>query len=213
MSENATELWALPGRLGPGSGQSVVPTELAHMAPREQVLLYATVFALAPDRCLEIGVMHGGGSRIIHAALSDLGRGRLIALDPGPQLRIDWATIADRAQLLIGRSPEDLGRAAELAGGTFDFVMLDGDHSIAGVRRDLDGLMKVTRPGSVILAHDAYYWEVDKAFKDAIAEGMPLIDSGFCSTTRNVVEGCTDGHAPPDGGQVAWGGLRMFVRK
>src|SRR4051812_15802958 len=47
-------LWAEPSRLK----APVVPTDLAYLSQREQVLLYAMVFGLAPRRVLEVGVMH-----------------------------------------------------------------------------------------------------------------------------------------------------------
>lgn len=200
-------VWARPGRFA-----GAVPTELAFLAPREQVLLYSLVFAAAPERCLEVGVMYGGGSRIIHAALSDLGRGRLVGLDMAPQLRIDWTTIADRATLLIGKTPGAFAEARRLAGGDFDFVFLDGDHTRAGVRRDLDGLMEVTSPGCTILAHDWYFWEVAQAFEKAVADGLPLRDSGITSTTPNVSTKEIEGKDPRTGGPIRWGGMRVFQR-
>src|SRR5690606_4468924 len=60
-------LWRRPGRL------KVLETSHAQMLPRERLYLYSTVFALAPERCLEIGVSQGGSSQIIHAALPALG--------------------------------------------------------------------------------------------------------------------------------------------
>jgi hypothetical protein len=49
------------------------------MLQRERLYLYATILALAPERCLEIGVSQGGSTRIIHATLQDLSRGRPVA--------------------------------------------------------------------------------------------------------------------------------------
>jgi predicted O-methyltransferase YrrM len=174
--------------------------------PREQVLLYAIVFASGPERCLEIGVKHGGGSRIIHAALTDLGRGRLIGLDPAPDLKFDWAEIADRASLLVGKSPDDLGRAADLAGGPFDFVFLDGDHCASGVDRDFEGLAAVTRPGAMILCHDAYYEGVSAGIANAIARGLPFQDRGLLARTPHPLVHETLNTLD------TWGGMRLLER-
>src|SRR5262249_48364174 len=94
----------------------------AQLAARERVYLYATVFAQAPARALEIGVAQGGSSMLIHAALSDLSQGRLVSIDPEPDLAYDWELLADRATLLVGESPRDLARAMDVAGGPFEFV-------------------------------------------------------------------------------------------
>src|SRR5262249_52575667 len=81
-------LWAWP------AGLDVIDTCKAQMLHRERLYLYATVLALAPERCLEVGVAKGGSTRIIHAALRDLGRGRLVALDPQPALADDADSLA-----------------------------------------------------------------------------------------------------------------------
>lgn len=177
----------------------------ADQKPRERVLLYALVFALAPRRCLEIGVRWGGGSRIIHAALSDLGRGVLVSVDPAPALEFDWRDIADRATLVIGASPDALPAAHETAGGDFDFVFIDGDHSEAGVAADLRGIFAVTEPGAVILLHDAFHAPVARAIEAALATGR-FTDCGMLGATRN------DGVREETGKPLTYGGVRMLRR-
>ena len=177
----------------------------ALLAWRERVYLYAVVFARAPERCLEIGVFEGYSSKIIHAALSDLGRGRLVAIDPNPKVPFDWnERIGDRATLLLGHSPEDLARAMDMVDGPFDFVFIDGFHEYEDVLADLRGIVTVTRPGSTILVHDAYYEPSRQAMDDAVAEGLPLTDCGIVCTTRS--DGTQEGRA------VCYCGFRQFVR-
>jgi predicted O-methyltransferase YrrM len=200
-------LWAPPTRLV----SDVLPTELAHLVPREQVLLYALVFAFAPERCLEIGVLHGGATRIIHAALSDLGRGCLVGIDPEPRIRIDWKTVADRTVLLTARSPEALKRAREIAGGPFDFVLLDGDHTADGARRDLEGLVDVTSPGALVLLHDAHNAEVERAVAGSLAAGLPYREAGMLARTPNRADPSA-GTDPQTGELAVWGGLQLLVR-
>lgn len=53
-----------------------------HMLPPERVLLYSTVFGVRPERCLEIGTLHGGSAVITVAALDDIGSGKLVCVDP-----------------------------------------------------------------------------------------------------------------------------------
>jgi predicted O-methyltransferase YrrM len=178
----------------------------ADQKPRERVLLYALVFALAPQRCLEIGVRWGGGSRIIHAALSDLNHGHLVSIDPEPALEFKWASIEDRATLIIGRSPEDLHRCTVAAGGLFDFVFVDGLHTEDAVRNDLRGVAEVATPGATILCHDAYHPPVQRGIDRALAEGAPFTDHGMLATTRN------DGIRVETGKTVTYGGVRMLRR-
>lgn len=181
-------------------------TAHADQKPRERVLLYSLVFALAPERCLEIGVRWGGGSRIIHAALSDLSRGVLVGLDPSPVLEFDWSELADRATLVVGGSPADLPRASEAARGLFDFVFVDGDHSEKACRADLEGLVAVTAPGAVLLLHDACHPPVDRAVTSVLVAGLPYHDCGLLATTLN------DGVHVESGKRIPFGGVRMLRR-
>jgi predicted O-methyltransferase YrrM len=178
----------------------------ADQKPRERVLLYAMVFALAPQRCLEIGVRWGGGSRIIHAALSDLNQGVLVGIDPEPALEFDWSTLADRATLIVGRSPEDLPRCVAAAGGKFDFAFIDGLHTEDAVLNDLRGVADVTTPGAVLLCHDAYHPPVQRGIDRALAEGLPFVDDAMLATTRN------DGIRVETSKPMTYGGVRMLRR-
>lgn len=177
----------------------------AHLVMRERLLLYSVVLARAPERCLEIGVAQGGSSRIIHQALEDLGQGALVSIDPKPQIDFDWNEIANRATLLYGSSPQALERAREIAGGPFDFVFVDGDHSTIGVRNDLLGLLKVTEPGATILLHDTYYPPTATGIDWVLARRRGYSDGGILSTTRNP--GIENGWH-----ETAFGGLRLLTR-
>ncbi|MEI7657949.1 MAG: class I SAM-dependent methyltransferase [Phycisphaerae bacterium] len=177
----------------------------ADQKPRERVLLYALVFALAPRHVLEIGVRWGGGTRIIHAALSDLGRGELVSIDPDPALEYDIGELGDRATLIVGASPAELPRARELTGANFDLVFVDGDHSERGVAADLKGLLDVTSPGAVVLLHDAFHAPVARAIEAALIAGG-WIDCGIVADTRNA------GVRLETGQDVVYGGVRMLRR-
>ncbi|MBL8760164.1 MAG: class I SAM-dependent methyltransferase [Phycisphaerae bacterium] len=177
----------------------------ADQKPRERVLLYALVFALAPRRCLEIGVRWGGGSRIIHAALSDLSQGVLVSIDPSPALEFDWSLIADRATLVIGSSPADLPRCRAAVDAPFDFVFIDGDHGEKSCHADLQGVADITAPGASILLHDAYHPPVDRAITRALRE-LPFADVAMPATTRN------DGLHVESGRTMTFGGVRWLRR-
>ncbi len=91
----------------------VVSSTNAQMLPRERLYLYATVFALAPERCLEIGVCEGGSSRIINAALEDLGNGSLTSVDPCLQISDAFRErLKKRVTFIEGASPDVLRRGS-----------------------------------------------------------------------------------------------------
>lgn len=191
---------ALPARM-----QQLLDAPARLLLP-ERLLVYALVRGLRPARCLEIGTNHGGSSAIICAALDDVGAGRLVCVDPAPLVPDTlWAGIAHRATLIAGPSPEVLPEAVARAGGLFDFVFVDGDHTRAGVERDIEALLGVTAPGAYLLCHDAHYLPILEAMEACVARHPGrLIDAGTLSTL-------TTAPVPRrDGTMALWGGFRLL---
>lgn len=180
----------------------------ASMTSRERLYIYASVFAKAPQRALEIGVWKGHSSRIIDAALQDLGGDRkLISIDPVPNLEFDWdETFRGRAVFLEKGSPNALPEAMDIAGGPFEFVFLDACHWYDWVRNDLRGIVGVTEPGAMIILHDAYYEPLQRAVRDALTdEQLPFTDCGIVCTTNNS--------GTEDGEEVSYCGLHLLIRR
>lgn len=185
---------------------AVVNGEQSWMTMPERLLLYALVAGLAPERTLEIGTFLGGSALIIAAALDDVDGGRMWCIDPDPRVAADdWGRIEHRATLIAEGSPEALAKAREMAGAPFDFALIDGDHSLAGVRRDIEGTLAVLADESWILFHDAHFGDVRVAIDEAVAARRgELHDAGMLS-----------GHSTVDENGVVWGGLRLlrFTRR
>ncbi|HEY2480212.1 MAG TPA: class I SAM-dependent methyltransferase [Solirubrobacterales bacterium] len=174
-----------------------------HMLPSERVLLYSMVFGVRPERCLEIGTLYGGSAMITVAALDDIGSGRLVCIDPEPRVTPEvWAGVEHRATLLQGTSPEILPEAERTAGGKFEMALIDGDHSHAGVVRDVVGVMEVLADGGYMLMHDAHYGEVQEGIDEVLREHSgTLVDCGMLSSAST-----------PDASAetVEWGGIRVL---
>ncbi len=172
----------------------------------ERLLMYALVRGLRPRRCLEIGTHFGGSTTITCAALDDVGAGCLVCVDPNPLVPADvWAGLAHRATMIRGTSPGALPDAVALAGGLFDFVFIDGDHTRDGVVRDVDGVLTVAAPGAHLLFHDSHYWEVREAIDACVARHPGrLVDAGTLSALA------TDPIQAPDGSAAQWGGFRLL---
>lgn len=174
------------------------------MTRAERLLLYALVFGLRPRRYLEIGTMHGGSALITATAMAASGSdGRIVCLDPEPQLVPDlWARIEARATLVRSSSPQGIPEARAAAGGPFDLVLIDGDHTAAGVRRDLSAVVDHVEHGGHIVCHDAYNAAVGGALSDWIARNHGRVtDIGVL--TREVTFGA--GEPAP-----RWGGIRLL---
>jgi predicted O-methyltransferase YrrM len=173
----------------------------------ERVVLYSTVFGTRPRRTLEIGTYRGGSSVIIVAALDDVGTGELVCVDPEPQIAPEtWDRIKHRATLLQGPSPDALQNVAPTPAERFQCALIDGDHSLAGVIRDVEGVLPVLDDEAVLLFHDAHFSEVDEGLRRMLdAHADRLIDCGLASNLA------TPDEANPG---VTWGGLRQlrFVR-
>ncbi len=172
----------------------------------ERLLMYALVRGLRPARCLEIGTHFGGSTTITCAALDDVGAGHLVCVDPNPLVPDQvWLGLAHRATMLRGNSPGALAEATAMAGGLFDFVFIDGDHTHAGVVRDVDGVLGVAAPGAHLLFHDSHYWEVRDAIDECVTRHAGrLIDGGTLSALA------TEPITAPDGSQACWGGFRLL---
>ncbi|MGH7232104.1 MAG: class I SAM-dependent methyltransferase [Nitrospiraceae bacterium] len=172
----------------------------AEMLWEERLLLYTLVRGLKPKRVLEIGVYHGGSTAIISDALDQNGCGMLSSIDPHPDLKIDWESVAHRVVLYRGYSPAILKEVHDAAGGHFDFCFIDADHSYGGVLRDAIGVMPYMAPGSYILFHDAHFADINAAIDDFLLTRTGITDCGILSTERSGLD--SEGRGP-------WGGLRL----
>lgn len=180
----------------------VIDTAPVLMLPSERLTLYTLVYGLRPQRCLEIGTNQGGSAMIMVAAMDDVGQGRLICVDPNPVvLPENWAQIEHRATLLKGFSPEVLVEARNHAGGMFNFVLIDGDHSKEGVQRDIEGVLPFTAPNGYLLCHDAHYEPVAHGIDEKLElHRNELVDCGLLTVDRS----------PDPTPGIFWGGLRLL---
>jgi predicted O-methyltransferase YrrM len=176
------------------------------MTRAERLLLYTLTFTLRPMRYLEIGTLQGGSALVVCAAMDALDTpGRIVCLDPEPKIAPDhWQRIEHRATLVRGYSPPALARAREAAGGLFDFVLIDGDHSAAGVLRDADGVLPFVTDGAYLLFHDSLAEEVGRGVHEFLARNPHhLVDFGIL--TREIMLEARPGRPP-----LRWGGLRLI---
>ncbi len=184
---------------------SVIYTAPALMTLSERVILYSTVFGLRPRRCLEIGTNKGGSSLIICAALDDIGAGHLVCVDQNPLIAPEhWRQLVHHATLLKGASPNILGQALEAAGGKFDFALIDGDHELPGVIRDIEGVLPLLEDEAYMIFHDAHYYQVSQGIDQMLVKYKDrLSDCGMLSAEQTPENRVENGHP------VIWGGLRM----
>lgn len=117
----------------------------------ERAALEGILSRLRPKLSVEIGTAEGGSLERIAAHSDEAHSFDLVC----PQLSVADAThvtihTGDSHELL----PRELERFAE-DGRNVDFVLVDGDHSSGGVRRDIEDLLNASAvANTVILIHD-----------------------------------------------------------
>jgi hypothetical protein len=126
---------------------------------------------------------------IIVGALDDIGSGAPACVDPSPRVEPqNWEAIRHRARLFQGFSPDILPTAANSLGGLFDFALIDGDHSTAGVSRDAEGILPLMEDSAYLLFHDAYHAPVSIGISELLRNhGRYIVDCGLISTQRTPV--------------------------
>jgi hypothetical protein len=185
----------------------LIATAPVWMTRAERLLLFTLAFTLRPARYLEVGTLKGGSALLVNAAMEALGGdGRLVCLDPNPQISDDhWAQLRRRATLVRGLSPDALPEAKHLAGGPFDLILIDGDHTAAGVLRDATGVLSVAASGAHVLFHDAFNADVGSGIDEFVrGHAGRVCDVG--PLTREITT-----ERAPDGSRVVWGGLRLIA--
>jgi cephalosporin hydroxylase len=150
----------------------------------EIVALAKAVAALKPKTILEIGTARGGtlliwsslaSERVITCDLvhRDAQRALLKALPPPGS--------GCRVELLTGNSHEPAFKqrvAQALNGEKVDFLFIDGDHTVDGVKADYNDYREFVRPGGLIAFHD-------------IIENQPLPDNEVYHFWKQVKQGKT----------------------
>jgi hypothetical protein len=189
--------------VGPQRMLDAIRNDISLMLWPERVLLYATVYGLRPERILEVGSFRGGSALIMTAALDDIGgEGRIVCIDPEPKVSPEtWARIGHRAAMIAEQSPWAQAKAPDLAGGRFDFALIDGNHSYDCVLLDTEASLAVLTDQAYLLFHDAHYFEVVDGINHLLHKyPNELTDLGMISTLPAV---------DPVDPNVRWGGFRL----
>ena len=118
----------------------------------EAALLFRTVRSLPAPRGVEIGRAAGGSTLLLAVAVGP--GGKLLSIDLAPPDDgllvevLNRAHLLDRVELVVG----DANRFER--NEQFDFVLIDGDHTYEGARKDHNRWGKLVRPGGFVVHHD-----------------------------------------------------------
>jgi predicted O-methyltransferase YrrM len=118
-------------------------------------------FAAGKMRALEIGVFEGSSTAIIAKNLHP--EGRLLAIDPffAGRFGICWAKLIAKQELRRSNVSHKVSFIEKLSHhackdipGTFDYVFIDGDHSLSAIEKDWKDWASRVEAHGVILLHD-----------------------------------------------------------
>ena len=167
------------------------------MTVRQAAYLYGLVRQTGARKVIEIGRYKGGSTLAIAAAME--GQGRFWSIDIGekeerlfgnqPARRRFDEQVADvlrryglRADLLEGDS-----RTIDFDSGEVDLVLIDGDHSLEGVRCDFERFGRRARVGGAVLLDDAYGDGVFASHVDTVGRVLAeVIEEGEFKLVRAV---------------------------
>jgi Methyltransferase domain len=181
------------------AGGSVLARSNWQMALGERAALEGLLCDLQPGLSIEIGTAQGGSLECI-AAHSD----EVHTFDLGAEVEEDafpGVTFhrGDSHVLL----PQLLARF-EREGRIVDFVLIDGDHTREGVRRDVEDLLGSTAVNRTLIA-------VHDTMNEDVAAGLAAIDLDTYPNVVFVDFGFVRLRQDPRPLQEIWGGLGLIV--
>jgi hypothetical protein len=174
------------------------------MSPSEQVMVMYLVEHLKPKAAIEIGTRFGGSLQVLATFC-----GRVYSLDVDPGVKDRLKGRFENVEYLIGRSEETLPPLIDRVqreNTEVSFVLVDGDHSTEGVRRDLDNLLRY-KPATIlyIIMHDSFNPVVRRGLTAANWAGSPYVHR----VELDLVAGGVNTQ-PNFRGQL-WGGLAIAI--
>lgn len=143
----------------------------------ERLVMERLLATIRPKLAIEIGTYLGGSLQVI-ARNSE----SVISLDMDDSIEGKLASRFPNVEFVSGRTQETLPKLVchlNAQGKSPDFVLVDGDHSLEGVRDDINSLLKI-QPlrNMVIIMHDS--------FNPFCRAGMIVADWARCPYVHSV---------------------------
>ena len=166
----------------------------------ERAALEGLVSSAKPRLAIEIGTAQGGSLDCIAAHSEEVHSFDLNPPEGEPPANVTVHTGNSRETL-----PATLGELAD-AGRTVDFALVDGDHTAAGVRADLDAIVRSPAVDfALVVLHDTMNEEVRRGILEVGLERVPRVTYA----NLDLVTGYLAASGPYEG--QLWGGLGVVV--
>jgi hypothetical protein len=182
-----------------------------NMENGDRMAMLALLSMIKPACSIEIGTREGGSLAVIaeHS-------GKVFTLDLDPNCR-EASDCFPNAELVVGMSQETLPgviRKIEEQGLSLEFVLVDGDHSEAGVRGDIECLLKYKpKKPCYIVMHDGFNPFCREGMASAPWESSPhvhSVDLDFVQGRYYAPDATFQGMAV---GSQMWQGLGLAVMR
>ena len=174
------------------------------MNPAEQAMLIYLLERLRPKIAIEIGTRFGGSLQVI-AQYSE----RVYSLDIDPEVTERLKGRFPNVEYVIGPSDQTLPALIDRLQreeAEVSFVLVDGDHTAAGVRKDIDNLLRLRPVVSMhVVMHDSMNPVVRRGLRSANWPGSPYVHRVELDLVPGGVSARPEFH-----GQL-WDGLALAV--
>jgi hypothetical protein len=175
------------------------------MQPAEQTALVALLNGLRPAVAIEIGTRYGGSLQVLCRYA-----GRVISLDIDPTCRDRLGAKHPKAEFITGDSKRTLPPLLDQLskeGSAVEFVLIDGDHSAAGVKGDITALLSGFRPSRplYVIMHDSFNPDVRQGIRAAPWAENPHVHVVELDYVGGVLT------LDPEAYREMWGGFGLAV--
>lgn len=159
-----------------------------HFSIDERFLLYSIVRGLRPKNILEIGVLKGATAAIISAACEDAGQGKLVGLDPYPDITYPDKMFFGRFTIVEMASPAGIQKASEISGGLFDMVHFDSIVAHDPMKLDISGCLPYLADPAFLLINNSVHYGVNQAIQELVESNDKLHDCGFIGVAGRIFQ-------------------------
>jgi cephalosporin hydroxylase len=174
------------------------------MQPGEQTALLALLAGLRPEVAIEIGSRYGGSMQVL-AKYAD----RVISIDIDPTCHERLGAKFPNAEFVTGASRDvfqPLLTRLQQEEAEVGFILIDGDHTAAGVQADINGLLGY-RPNCplFVLLHDSFNPDVREGIRTAKWEDNPHVHAVELDFVGGLLT------LDPDAYREMWGGFALAI--
>lgn len=129
-----------------------------HTGSETSELIESLITMISAKNILELGTHTGRTTLHMLRAIVGIEGARVTSIDARPthdREFFDQPEIAKHFRHITGWTPDVL---SQLKGEVFNFVFVDSDHDITHTQREVEALMAITEPGSMLAFHDIPLW-------------------------------------------------------